>query len=95
MCAAVRDSCAPVLVCHGHAWPDSLDCDRFSADEDMCLASLTNEYKYIHKGRWSRWVGMNIQNQATMWRGKHSKTVSDFVNAAMPLCACSYCLCIF
>ncbi|XP_014380092.1 secreted frizzled-related protein 2-like [Alligator sinensis] len=49
MCAAVRDSCAPVLVCHGHAWPDSLDCDRFSADEDMCLASLTNEYKYIHK----------------------------------------------
>lgn len=52
MCVGVRDSCAPVLACHGHSWPDSLDCDRFPADEDMCLASLTKEYKYLHKGRW-------------------------------------------
>ncbi|XP_062490168.1 secreted frizzled-related protein 2-like [Pezoporus occidentalis] len=49
MCVAVRDSCAPVLACHGHLWPGSLDCDRFPADEDMCLASLTKEYKYSHK----------------------------------------------
>ncbi|NXN91669.1 SFRP2 protein, partial [Rhinopomastus cyanomelas] len=49
MCAAVRDSCAPVLACHGHPWPDSLDCNRFPADEDMCLASLTKEHKYSHK----------------------------------------------
>ncbi|NWR55461.1 SFRP2 protein, partial [Bucorvus abyssinicus] len=49
MCAAVRDSCAPVLTCQGHPWPDSLDCSRFPADEDMCLASLTKEYKYLHK----------------------------------------------
>ncbi|XP_074871545.1 secreted frizzled-related protein 2-like [Carettochelys insculpta] len=49
MCVAVRDSCAPVLLCHGQSWPDSLDCDRFPADEDMCLASLTKEYKHIHK----------------------------------------------
>ncbi|XP_009285056.1 secreted frizzled-related protein 2-like [Aptenodytes patagonicus] len=49
MCVAVRDSCAPVLACHGHPWPDSLDCDRFPADEDMCLASLTKEYKHLHK----------------------------------------------
>ncbi|NWH75418.1 SFRP2 protein, partial [Piaya cayana] len=49
MCVAVRNSCAPVLACHGHAWPDSLDCDRFPGDEDMCLASLTKEYKYLQK----------------------------------------------
>ncbi|XP_009982775.1 PREDICTED: secreted frizzled-related protein 2-like [Tauraco erythrolophus] len=49
MCVAVRDSCAPVLACHGHPWPDSLDCDRFPAGEDMCLASLTKEHKYLHK----------------------------------------------
>uniref|UniRef100_A0A8C8ECY6 FZ domain-containing protein n=1 Tax=Otus sunia TaxID=257818 RepID=A0A8C8ECY6_9STRI len=52
MCVAVRESCAPVLTCHGHPWPDSLDCDRFPADEDMCLASLTKEYKYLDKGSW-------------------------------------------
>ncbi|NXX78804.1 SFRP2 protein, partial [Urocolius indicus] len=46
MCVAVRDSCAPVLTCHGHLWPDSLDCARFPADEDMCLASLTMEHKH-------------------------------------------------
>uniref|UniRef100_A0A8C0VB85 FZ domain-containing protein n=1 Tax=Cyanistes caeruleus TaxID=156563 RepID=A0A8C0VB85_CYACU len=50
MCAAVRDSCAPVLLCHGHPWPASLDCDRFPGDEDMCLAPLTKDYKYLHKG---------------------------------------------
>ncbi|KAF4791534.1 secreted frizzled-related protein 2-like protein [Turdus rufiventris] len=49
MCVAVRDSCAPVLLCHGHPWPTSLDCDRFPGDEDMCLAPLTKEYKYLHK----------------------------------------------
>uniref|UniRef100_A0A8B9PIL1 Secreted frizzled-related protein 2 n=1 Tax=Apteryx owenii TaxID=8824 RepID=A0A8B9PIL1_APTOW len=47
MCIAVHDSCAPVLACHGHSWPDSLDCDRFPADEDMCLASLAKEHKYL------------------------------------------------
>ncbi|NXU74151.1 SFRP2 protein, partial [Oreotrochilus melanogaster] len=49
MCVAVRESCAPVLTCHGHPWPDTLDCDRFPADEDMCLASLTKENNYLHK----------------------------------------------
>ncbi|OWK58521.1 Secreted frizzled-related protein 2 [Lonchura striata] len=50
MCAAVRDSCAPALLCHGHRWPASLACDRFPADEDMCLAPLTRDYKHLHKG---------------------------------------------
>ncbi|XP_038872791.1 secreted frizzled-related protein 5-like [Salvelinus namaycush] len=37
LCVAVRDSCAPVLACQGHVWPEALDCDRFPAQEDMCL----------------------------------------------------------
>uniref|UniRef100_A0A4W6FNK5 Sizzled n=1 Tax=Lates calcarifer TaxID=8187 RepID=A0A4W6FNK5_LATCA len=37
-CVAVRDSCAPVLACQGHPWPEALDCDRFPAEEDMCLS---------------------------------------------------------
>ncbi|KAE8616030.1 hypothetical protein XENTR_v10008702 [Xenopus tropicalis] len=49
MCVAVRDSCAPVLACHGHAWPESLDCDRFPAGEDMCLDTLSKEYQYSYK----------------------------------------------
>uniref|UniRef100_A0A8C2Y990 Secreted frizzled-related protein 2-like n=1 Tax=Coturnix japonica TaxID=93934 RepID=A0A8C2Y990_COTJA len=54
MCVGVRDSCAPVLACHGHTWPESLDCNRFPADEDMCLASLTKEHKYLHKVKLSK-----------------------------------------
>ncbi|KAM8972081.1 secreted frizzled-related protein 2-like [Pelodytes ibericus] len=50
MCIAVRDSCAPVLACHGHSWPESLNCDRFPAGEDMCLATLSTEFRYMHKG---------------------------------------------
>ncbi|KAL7858045.1 hypothetical protein AOLI_G00181470 [Acnodon oligacanthus] len=40
LCVAVRDSCAPVLACHGHSWPEALDCNRFPAQEDMCLTPL-------------------------------------------------------
>ncbi|KAL2093863.1 hypothetical protein ACEWY4_011175 [Coilia grayii] len=40
LCVAVRTSCAPVLACQGHAWPEALDCDRFPAHDDMCLNSL-------------------------------------------------------
>uniref|UniRef100_A0A8C9MKW5 Secreted frizzled-related protein 5-like n=1 Tax=Serinus canaria TaxID=9135 RepID=A0A8C9MKW5_SERCA len=52
MCAAVRASCAPVLLCQGQPWPASLDCDRFPGDEDTCLAPLTKDYNYLHKGSW-------------------------------------------
>ncbi|XP_075996821.1 sizzled [Genypterus blacodes] len=38
LCLAVRDSCAPVLTCQGHTWPEALDCDRFPDQEDMCLS---------------------------------------------------------
>ncbi|XP_034074647.1 sizzled [Gymnodraco acuticeps] len=38
LCVAVRDSCAPVLACQGQPWPEALDCDRFPAQEDMCLS---------------------------------------------------------
>ncbi|NWI13660.1 SFRP2 protein, partial [Crypturellus soui] len=49
MCTAVRERCAPVLACHGHPWPRSLDCDRFPAGDDMCLASLAKEHGRPHK----------------------------------------------
>ncbi|XP_042268429.1 sizzled [Thunnus maccoyii] len=45
LCVAVRDSCAPVLACQGHPWPEALDCDRFPAEEDMCLSPLA---KFSH-----------------------------------------------
>lgn len=49
---AVRDSCAPVLACQGHAWPEALDCDRFPAQEDMCLTSLIKPMGgYLLKGK--------------------------------------------
>lgn len=88
MCVAVRDSCAPVLLCHGHPWPTSLDCDRFPGDEDMCLAPLTKEYKYMHKGTRGWWRGgwpyppgygriLGIKEI----QGHYSQTFCDFVNA--------------
>ncbi|XP_069812204.1 secreted frizzled-related protein 5-like [Dendropsophus ebraccatus] len=49
MCEAVRDSCAPVLACHDQSWPESLNCDRFPAGDDMCLDNLSKEYQYIYK----------------------------------------------
>lgn len=56
MCASVRASCAPVLLCQGQPWPASLDCDRFPGDEDTCLAPLSKDYKHLHKGS-SGWGG--------------------------------------
>lgn len=46
---AVRDSCAPVLACQGHPWPDALDCDRFPAEEDMCLSPHA-KFNHFAKG---------------------------------------------
>ncbi|PWA28464.1 hypothetical protein CCH79_00016344 [Gambusia affinis] len=45
LCVAVRDSCAPVLACQGHPWPEALNCDRFPAEEDVCLTPLA---KFSH-----------------------------------------------
>ncbi|XP_037308071.2 sizzled [Pungitius pungitius] len=49
LCVAVRDSCAPVLACQGHPWPAALDCDRFPAEEDMCLSPHA-KLNYFTKG---------------------------------------------
>ncbi|XP_077121029.1 secreted frizzled-related protein 5-like [Ranitomeya variabilis] len=49
MCEAVRDGCAPVLECHDQSWPESLNCDRFPAGDDMCLDNLSKEFQYIYK----------------------------------------------
>ncbi|XP_064175678.1 sizzled [Anguilla rostrata] len=50
LCVAVRDSCAPVLACQGHAWPEALDCDRFPAQEEMCLPPVPKYDSPFSKG---------------------------------------------
>lgn len=37
LCERVRDGCAPVMSAFGFPWPDMLDCDRFPADNDLCI----------------------------------------------------------
>ncbi|XP_048465914.1 secreted frizzled-related protein 2-like [Rhincodon typus] len=49
LCVAVRDSCSQVLTCHGQSWPDAFDCDRFPADEDTCLTSISTESSTYRK----------------------------------------------
>ncbi|MBN3322874.1 SFRP5 protein, partial [Atractosteus spatula] len=49
LCVAVRDSCAPVLACQGHSWPEQLDCDRFPAHEDMCLTPVSKHAQHFYK----------------------------------------------
>ncbi|XP_065133423.1 sizzled [Paramisgurnus dabryanus] len=49
VCRAVRDSCAPVLACHGHAWPEALDCDRFPEQDDTCLTPLPKHISAFSK----------------------------------------------
>ncbi|XP_073480124.1 secreted frizzled-related protein 1-like [Aquarana catesbeiana] len=49
MCESVRDSCAPVLACHEQSWPESLNCDRFPAGDNMCLDNLGKEYQNKYK----------------------------------------------
>ncbi|XP_036375647.1 sizzled [Megalops cyprinoides] len=50
LCVAVRDSCAPVLACQGRVWPEALDCDRFPAQEDMCLSPIAKHVSHLSKG---------------------------------------------
>ncbi|XP_028650179.1 sizzled [Erpetoichthys calabaricus] len=49
LCVAVRERCAPLLACQGHAWPEDLDCDRFPAQEDMCLSPVSKEAEFFYK----------------------------------------------
>ncbi|XP_048410060.1 sizzled [Stegostoma tigrinum] len=49
LCVAVRDSCSQVLACHGQSWPDAFDCDRFPANEDTCLTSISTESSTYRK----------------------------------------------
>lgn len=50
LCVAVRDSCAPVLACQGHPWPEALDCDRFPAEDDMCISPYA-KFSHFAKGK--------------------------------------------
>ncbi|XP_010897509.1 secreted frizzled-related protein 2 [Esox lucius] len=37
LCERVKDGCAPVMSAFGFPWPDMLDCERFPADNDLCI----------------------------------------------------------
>ncbi|KAK9951858.1 hypothetical protein ABG768_017733 [Culter alburnus] len=49
VCVAVKESCAPVLACHGHSWPEALNCDRFPAQDDTCLTPLPKHISAFSK----------------------------------------------
>ncbi|XP_072137103.1 secreted frizzled-related protein 5 [Mobula birostris] len=42
LCAAVRNSCAPIMACYGYPWPEILNCDKFPVDDGMCISSISN-----------------------------------------------------
>ncbi|XP_048855824.1 secreted frizzled-related protein 2 [Brienomyrus brachyistius] len=37
LCESVRNGCEPVMSVFGFPWPDMLDCDRFPADNELCI----------------------------------------------------------
>lgn len=59
LCVAVRDSCAPVLACQGHLWPEALDCDRFPDEEDMCLTPYA-KLNHYSKGKKLQTCYLNV-----------------------------------
>uniref|UniRef100_A0A8C1CBC7 FZ domain-containing protein n=1 Tax=Cyprinus carpio carpio TaxID=630221 RepID=A0A8C1CBC7_CYPCA len=40
VCVSVRDTCAPIMNCHGYPWPRILQCDQFPKDHLMCISSV-------------------------------------------------------
>ncbi|XP_056308353.1 sizzled [Danio aesculapii] len=48
VCLAVKESCSPVLACHGHSWPESLNCERFP-EQDDCLTPLPKHISAFSK----------------------------------------------
>lgn len=59
----MRDSCAPVLACQGHPWPEALDCDRFPAEEDMCLTPHA-KFNHFAKGASGGFFDRRRRNEA-------------------------------
>ncbi|XP_006019705.1 secreted frizzled-related protein 5-like [Alligator sinensis] len=43
LCEAVRSSCAPIMECYGYPWPEILNCAKFPADHNLCIAAVTPE----------------------------------------------------
>nr|NP_938176.1 secreted frizzled-related protein precursor [Danio rerio]AAM92772.1 secreted frizzled-related protein [Danio rerio] len=38
VCEAVRSGCAPLMKAYGFTWPESLHCDKFPVDNDLCIS---------------------------------------------------------
>ncbi|XP_032637680.1 secreted frizzled-related protein 5-like [Chelonoidis abingdonii] len=43
LCEAVRNSCAPIMACYGYPWPEILNCNKFPADHNLCISTITDE----------------------------------------------------
>ncbi|PKU38233.1 secreted frizzled-related protein 5-like [Limosa lapponica baueri] len=41
LCEAVKRSCAPVMACYGYPWPEILNCNKFPADHELCIAAVS------------------------------------------------------
>lgn len=38
---AVKRSCAPLMACYGYPWPEILNCNKFPADHELCVAAVS------------------------------------------------------
>lgn len=43
LCEAVKRSCAPVMACYGYPWPEILNCSKFPADHELCIAAVSTD----------------------------------------------------
>ncbi|XP_075370651.1 secreted frizzled-related protein 5-like isoform X2 [Mycteria americana] len=43
LCEAVKRSCAPVMACYGYPWPEILNCNKFPADHELCIAAVSTD----------------------------------------------------
>lgn len=41
LCEAVKRSCAPVMARYGYPWPEILNCNKFPADHELCIAAVS------------------------------------------------------
>ncbi|KAM9533494.1 secreted frizzled-related protein 1-like [Guaruba guarouba] len=43
LCEAVKSSCAPIMACYGYPWPEILNCNKFPADHELCIAAVATD----------------------------------------------------
>lgn len=43
MCEAVKEGCEKRMKIYGYPWPEMLSCDKFPADNDMCITTQMHD----------------------------------------------------